>query len=63
MAVLKITADVASREFRANQDAMRALVAELEQILARLSPSTLFSEVVVALLDPTAQDLRVKRRP
>ncbi len=30
MAVLKTTADVASREFRANQDAMRALVAELE---------------------------------
>ena len=30
MAVLKTTADVASRELRANQDAMRALVAELE---------------------------------
>ena len=30
MAVLKTTADVASREFRANQDAMCALVAELE---------------------------------
>jgi 3-methylcrotonyl-CoA carboxylase beta subunit len=30
VAVLKTTADVASREFRANQDAMRALVAELE---------------------------------
>ena len=30
MAVLKTNADVASREFRANQDAMRDLVAELE---------------------------------
>jgi ABC-2 type transport system permease protein len=31
--------------------------AELEQILARLSPSTLFAEVVVALLDPTTRAL------
>ena len=30
MAVIKSTADVASKEFRANQAAMRALVAELE---------------------------------
>jgi len=30
VAALKTTADVASREFRANQDAMRALTAELE---------------------------------
>ena len=30
MAVIKTTADVASKEFRANQAAMRALVAELE---------------------------------
>ena len=30
---------------------------ELQQILARLSPSTLFSEVVVALLDPTTRAL------
>ncbi len=30
MAVIKSTADVASQEFRANQAAMRALVAELE---------------------------------
>jgi 3-methylcrotonyl-CoA carboxylase beta subunit len=30
VAVLKTTADIASREFQANQDAMRALVAELE---------------------------------
>jgi ABC-2 type transport system permease protein len=29
----------------------------LEQILARLSPSTLFSEIVVALLDPTTRAL------
>jgi ABC-2 type transport system permease protein len=31
--------------------------AELEQILARLSPSTLYAEVVVALLDPTTRAL------
>jgi len=31
--------------------------AELEQILARFSPSTLFAEVVVALLDPTTRAL------
>ena len=31
--------------------------AELEQILSRLSPSTLFAEVVVALLDPTTRAL------
>jgi ABC-2 type transport system permease protein len=31
--------------------------AELEQILARLSPSTLYAEVVVALLDPTTRSL------
>jgi ABC-2 type transport system permease protein len=31
--------------------------AELEQILARFSPSTLFAEVVVALLDPTTRSL------
>src|SRR6201987_2727300 len=31
--------------------------AQLEQILARLSPSTLFGEVVVALLDPTTRAL------
>jgi ABC-2 type transport system permease protein len=31
--------------------------AELEQILARISPSTLFAEVVVALLDPTTRAL------
>jgi ABC-2 type transport system permease protein len=31
--------------------------AELEQFLARLSPSTLFAEVVVALLDPTTRAL------
>ena len=31
--------------------------AMLEQILARLSPSTLFAEVVVALLDPTTRAL------
>ncbi len=30
---------------------------ELEQILARLSPSTLYAEVVVALLDPTTRAL------
>ena len=30
---------------------------QLEQFLARLSPSTLFGEVVVALLDPTARSL------
>ena len=30
MAAIKTTADVASKEFRANQAAMRALVAELE---------------------------------
>ena len=30
---------------------------ELQQILARFSPSTLFSEVVVALLDPTTRAL------
>jgi ABC-2 type transport system permease protein len=29
----------------------------MEQILARLSPSTLFAEVVVALLDPTTRSL------
>jgi ABC-2 type transport system permease protein len=31
--------------------------AETEQILARLSPSTLFAEVVVAILDPTTRSL------
>jgi ABC-2 type transport system permease protein len=31
--------------------------AQLEQILARFSPSTLFAEVVVALLDPTTRAL------
>ncbi|MGA7430447.1 MAG: ABC transporter permease [Xanthobacteraceae bacterium] len=31
--------------------------AELEQILARFSPSTLYAEVVVALLDPTTRAL------
>jgi ABC-2 type transport system permease protein len=31
--------------------------AQLEQILARLSPSTLYAEVVVALLDPTTRSL------
>ena len=31
--------------------------AELQQILARLSPSTLFGEIVVALLDPTTRAL------
>jgi len=31
--------------------------AELEQILARFSPSTLFAEIVVALLDPTTRSL------
>jgi ABC-2 type transport system permease protein len=31
--------------------------AELEQILSRLSPSTLYAEVVVALLDPTTRSL------
>jgi ABC-2 type transport system permease protein len=31
--------------------------AQLEQILARLSPSTLYAEVVVALLDPTTRAL------
>jgi ABC-2 type transport system permease protein len=31
--------------------------AELEQILARLSPSTLYAEIVVALLDPTTRSL------
>jgi ABC-2 type transport system permease protein len=31
--------------------------AVLEQILSRLSPSTLFGEVVVALLDPTTRSL------
>jgi len=31
--------------------------AQMEQILARLSPSTLFAEVVVALLDPTTRSL------
>jgi ABC-2 type transport system permease protein len=31
--------------------------AELEQFLSRLSPSTLFAEVVVALLDPTTRAL------
>jgi ABC-2 type transport system permease protein len=31
--------------------------AELEQILARLSPSTLFAEVIVAILDPTTRAL------
>jgi ABC-2 type transport system permease protein len=31
--------------------------AELEQILARLSPSTLYAEIVVALLDPTTRAL------
>jgi ABC-2 type transport system permease protein len=31
--------------------------AELEQILARVSPSTLYAEVVVALLDPTTRAL------
>jgi ABC-2 type transport system permease protein len=31
--------------------------AEAEQILARLSPSTLFAEVVVAILDPTTRSL------
>jgi ABC-2 type transport system permease protein len=31
--------------------------AEMEQILARLSPSTLFAETVVALLDPTTRSL------
>jgi ABC-2 type transport system permease protein len=31
--------------------------AELEQILSRFSPSTLFAEVVVALLDPTTRAL------
>jgi ABC-2 type transport system permease protein len=30
---------------------------QLEQFLARLSPSTLFGEVVVALLDPTTRSL------
>jgi len=30
---------------------------EMEQILARLSPSTLFAEIVVALLDPTTRSL------
>jgi ABC-2 type transport system permease protein len=30
---------------------------ELQQILARLSPSTLFAEAVVALLDPTTRSL------
>jgi ABC-2 type transport system permease protein len=31
--------------------------AELEQILARLSPSTLYAEVIVAILDPTTRAL------
>ena len=31
--------------------------AQLEQILARLSPSTLYAEIVVALLDPTTRSL------
>src|SRR5690349_1897716 len=31
--------------------------AQLEQILARLSPSTLYAEIVVALLDPTTRAL------
>src|SRR6202034_1497546 len=31
--------------------------AQMEQILARFSPSTLFAEVVVALLDPTTRSL------
>ena len=31
--------------------------AQAEQILARLSPSTLFAEVVVAILDPTTRSL------
>jgi len=31
--------------------------AQMEQVLARLSPSTLFAEVVVALLDPTTRSL------
>ena len=31
--------------------------AQMEQFLARLSPSTLFAEVVVALLDPTTRSL------
>jgi ABC-2 type transport system permease protein len=31
--------------------------AQMEQILARLSPSTLFAETVVALLDPTTRSL------
>ncbi len=31
--------------------------AELEQILARFSPSTLFAEVIVAILDPTTRAL------
>src|SRR5207249_1557279 len=31
--------------------------AVLEQVLSRLSPSTLFSEIVVALLDPTTRAL------
>jgi len=31
--------------------------AQLEQILARFSPSTLYAEIVVALLDPTARAL------
>jgi ABC-2 type transport system permease protein len=33
------------------------LTAQMEQMLARLSPSTLFAEVVVALLDPTTRSL------
>jgi ABC-2 type transport system permease protein len=31
--------------------------AQLEQILARFSPSTLYAEIVVALLDPTTRAL------
>ena len=33
------------------------MTAQMEQMLARLSPSTLFAEVVVALLDPTTRSL------
>lgn len=33
------------------------VTAQMEQMLARLSPSTLFAEVVVALLDPTTRSL------
>ena len=37
--------------------------AQLEQILARFSPSTLYAEIVVALLDPTTQHRFVNQLP